>query len=74
MVLTMYDSRFKLANDVLRELYGYFPSKIFRSVIPRSVRLSEAPSYGQSIMAYDPKSKGAKAYERLAREFLIHTS
>jgi len=74
VVLTMYDSRFKLANDVLRELYGYFPSKIFRSVIPRSVRLSEAPSYGQSIMAYDPKSKGAKAYERLAREFLIYTS
>lgn len=70
VVLTMYDSRFKLANDVLRELYSYFPSKIFRSVIPRSVRLSEAPSYGQSILQYNPKSKGAKAYERLAREFL----
>lgn len=74
VILTMYDSRFKLANDVLRELYSYFPSKIFRSVIPRSIRLSEAPSYGQSILQYNPKSKGAKAYERLAKEFLFLTS
>lgn len=70
VVLTMYDSRFRLANDVLRELYSYFPNKIFRSVIPRSVRLSEAPSHGQSILNYDSESKGAKAYERLAREFI----
>lgn len=70
VVLTMYDSRFRLANDVLRELYSYFPNKIFRSVIPRSVRLSEAPSHGQTILSYDPESKGAKAYERLAREFV----
>ncbi len=69
-VLTMYDRRYKLANDVLYELYRHFPNKIFRSVIPRNVRLSEAPSYGQTILSYDPKSKGAKAYERLAREFL----
>lgn len=73
-VLTMYDARFKLANDVLRELYRYFPNKIFRSVIPRNIRLSEAPSYGQTILAYDPKSKGARAYERLAKEFLYYTS
>lgn len=73
VVLTMYDSRNRLANDVLRELYSYFPNKIFRSVIPRSVRLSEAPSHGQSILHYDPSSKGAKAYERLAREFVYLT-
>jgi chromosome partitioning protein len=70
VVLTMYDSRNRLANDVLQELYRYFPKKIFRSVIPRSVRLSEAPSHGKSILHYDPSSKGAKAYERLAREFI----
>ncbi len=73
-VLTMYDKRFKLANDVLMELYKYFPNKIFRSVIPRNIRLSEAPSHGKTILSYDPKSKGAKAYERLAKEFVYHTS
>ncbi|MEK7653284.1 MAG: ParA family protein [Patescibacteria group bacterium] len=72
-VLTMYDRRFKLANDVLFELYRHFPDKIFRSVIPRNIRLSEAPSYGQTILNYDPKSKGARAYERLAREFVEAT-
>ncbi|MFA5029710.1 MAG: ParA family protein [Patescibacteria group bacterium] len=73
-VLTMYDKRFKLSNDILTELYRHFPGKIFRSVIPRSIRLSEAPSYGQTILGYDPKSKGGKSYERLAREFLDYTS
>jgi chromosome partitioning protein len=73
-VLTMYDKRYKLANDVLMELYKYFPNKIFRSVIPRNVRLSEAPSHGKTILDYDPKSKGAKAYERLAKEFLYQTT
>lgn len=73
-VLTMYDRRFKLANDVLYELYRHFPNNIFRSVIPRNVRLSEAPSYGKTILDYDPKSKGGKAYERLAREFLELTT
>ena len=69
-VLTMYDSRNKLSEQVMLELYKYFPDKIFRSVIPRNVRLTEAPSYGKSILHYDSKSKGAKAYERLARELL----
>lgn len=73
-VLTMYDRRYKLANDVLYELYQHFPNKIFRSVIPRNVRLSEAPSYGKTILNYDPKSKGGKAYERLAREFVDLTN
>lgn len=69
-VLTMYDSRTKLSDDVLQELYKYFPQNIFRSVIPRSVRLAEAPSFGRSIVMFDSSSKGAKAYERLAREVL----
>ncbi|MFA5946246.1 MAG: ParA family protein [Patescibacteria group bacterium] len=69
-VITMFDPRTNLANQVLQELYKHFPGKIFRSVIPRSIRLAEAPSYGKSIIHYDPLSKAAKAYERLAREFL----
>jgi len=69
-VLTMFDSRNKLSSDVLEELYKYFPNKIFRSVIPRSVRLAEAPSFGKSILHYDPSSKGGKAYERLAKELI----
>ncbi|MBU2575977.1 ParA family protein [Patescibacteria group bacterium] len=69
-VLTMYDSRQKLSEQVMHELYQYFPDKIFRSAIPRNVRLAESPSFGKSILHYDPKSKGAKAYERLAKELL----
>lgn len=70
-VITMYDSRTKLSKEVLQELYRYFPDKIFRSVIPRSVRLAEAPSFGKTILGYDPSSKAAKAYERLAKEFIL---
>ncbi len=69
-VITMFDPRTKLSQEVFSELYRYFPDKIYRSVIPRSVRLAEAPSFGKSILGYDPSSKAAKAYERLAREFL----
>lgn len=69
-VLTMYDSRTKLSEDVLQELYKYFPRNIFRSVIPRNVRLAEAPSFGRSIRMFDGGSKGAKAYERLAQEVI----
>ena len=69
-VLTMYDKRTKLSDEILQQLYQYFPNRIFRSVIPRNVRLTEAPSFGKSILEYDPKSKGAKAYERLAREII----
>ena len=69
-VMTMYDDRNKLAREVFDELYRYFPNKIFRTVIPRNSKLAEAPSFGQSIMHYDPKGKGAKAYERLARELI----
>jgi chromosome partitioning protein len=69
-VITMFDRRNKLSESVMGELYQYFPNRIFRSVIPRSVRLAEAPSYGRSILHYDPKSKGGKAYEGLAKEVL----
>lgn len=69
-VLTMFDKRTKLSDDIMRELYQYFPNNIFRAVIPRTVRLAEAPSFGKSIFQYEPKGKGAKAYDRLAREIL----
>ncbi|HAT03684.1 MAG TPA: chromosome partitioning protein ParA [Candidatus Magasanikbacteria bacterium] len=69
-VLTMFDKRTRLSTEVMSELYKYFPDNIFRSVIPRSVRLAEAPSFGKSILHYEPHGKGAKAYERLAKEVL----
>lgn len=69
-VITMYDGRTKLSDDVLHELYKYFPNNIFRAVIPRNVRLAEAPSFGRTIAHFDPGSKGARAYERLAREII----
>jgi chromosome partitioning protein len=73
-VLTMYDKRNKLSDEILHQLYQYFPNRIFRSVIPRNIRLTESPSYGRSIAEYDPKSKGAKAYERLAKEIIDLTN
>jgi chromosome partitioning protein len=69
-VITMFDKRTRLSEDVMNELYKYFPDSIFRSVIPRTVRLAEAPSFGKSILQYEPGGKGAKAYERLAQEIL----
>ena len=69
-VITMYDKRTRLSEDVMNELYKYFPNNIFRSVIPRTVRLAEAPSFGKTILQYEPSGKGAKAYEKLAREIL----
>lgn len=69
-VLTMYDKRNRLSEEVFNELYRYFPNRIFRTVIPRTVRLAEAPSHGKTILEYDPNSIGAKAYERLSREIL----
>lgn len=70
-VLTMYDSRARLSRAVLEELYKHFPNNIFRSVIPRNVRLAEAPSHGKPIADFEPHSSGARAYERLAREILF---
>lgn len=71
-VMTMYDERNRLAREVFDELYRYFPNKIFRTVIPRNSKLAEAPSFGKSILYYDPRGKGARAYERLARELAEH--
>jgi chromosome partitioning protein len=71
VVLTMFDSRTNLANDVVAEVNKHFPEQVFRSVIPRSIRLAEAPSYGLPISAYAPTSVGAVAYESLAKELLI---
>ena len=68
IVLTMYDSRTKLAEQVVAEVRRYFGSRVYDTLIPRSVRLSEAPGYGQPITSYDGASKGAKAYRALARE------
>lgn len=70
VVLTMYDPRTNLANDVVREVRRFFGDRVFQTIIPRSVRLAEAPSYGLPISAYAPHSRGAKAYAALAREIL----
>ena len=70
VVLTMYDSRTNLANDVVSEVRRYFSDRVFQSLIPRSIRLAEAPSYGQPITVYAPHSSGAEAYAALAREVL----
>jgi len=69
-LLTMYDIRTKLSNQVVEEVNGYFNDKVYKTVIPRNIRLSEAPSYGMAITDYDPKSKGAKAYEKFVKEFI----
>ena len=69
-VLTMFDKRTKLSGQVMDELYKYFPNKIFDAVVPRNVRLSEAPSHGKAISHYAPESKGAKAYSDLAKELI----
>jgi len=70
VVLTMYDGRTKLSKEVADQVRDYFGDVAFRTVIPRSVRLSEAPSYGEPIEAFDPMSRGAIAYRQLGREFL----
>ncbi|MCI8620476.1 MAG: ParA family protein [Clostridia bacterium] len=69
-VLTMYDSRTNLSNQVVKEVKSYFEDRVYKTVIPRNIKLSEAPSYGMPISVYDAKSKGAKCYEKLAKEFL----
>jgi len=69
-VITLFDKRTKLAGDVAPEIRKYFPGKVFETQIPRNVRLSESPSYGQTILEYEPHSKGAKAYRDLAQEIV----
>ena len=69
-LLTMYDIRTNLSNQVVKEVKKYFNEKVYKNVIPRNVKLSEAPSYGMPISMYDPRSKGAKSYEKFVKEFL----
>jgi chromosome partitioning protein len=70
VILTMYDPRTNLSHDVVKEVNNHFPDQVFKSVVPRSIRLAEAPSYGLPISAYSPSSVGAQAYEALAKELL----
>jgi chromosome partitioning protein len=70
VIMTMFDSRTNLSNDVVTEVHKYFPDQVFKTIIPRSIRLAEAPSYGLPISIYAPESNGAKAFASLAREVL----
>ncbi|TVR35093.1 MAG: ParA family protein [Spirochaetaceae bacterium] len=70
ILFTMYDSRTRLAQDVVQEVIGYFGKRVFRTIIPRNVRLSEAPSHGVPINQYDPECVGAQSYRKLADEVL----
>ncbi len=70
LVLTMFDTRNRLSHEISDEVRKHFPEKVFRSVIPRSVRLSESPSHGLSVLEYEPKSAGAEGYRALAAEII----
>ena len=70
VLFTMYDGRLNLTQEVAQQVKKYFPKQVFKAVIPRTVRLSEAPSYGQPINYFDKKSKGAEAYDKLAKEII----
>ncbi|AVX32299.1 MULTISPECIES: ParA family protein [unclassified Carboxydocella] len=70
VLCTMFDARTNLSLQVVEEVKKHFPEKIFKTIIPRNVRLSEAPSYGQPIITYDPRSKGAEMYQELAEEVI----
>jgi chromosome partitioning protein len=70
VIMTMYDARTRLAPQVVAEVRRFFPTRIFRSVVPRTVRLAEAPSYGQAITEYDSSGRGAHAYRELADELV----
>ena len=70
VLLTMFDGRLNLTNQVVEEVKKYFPKKVYKTTIPRNVRLSEAPSFGEPVLYYDRNSKGANAYNEFAKEFL----
>lgn len=72
VVMTMFDSRLRLANQVVDEVKNYFGEKVFSTIIPRNIRLTEAPSYSLPILLYDPNSTGAKRYIELAREVVMN--
>ena len=71
---TMYDPRTRLAQQVVKQVSAYFKSQVFATIIPRNVRLSEAPSHGQPISLYDPQCAGAKAYHTLAKELILRNA
>jgi chromosome partitioning protein len=70
VILTLFDGRTNLANQVMQEVQSYFGDKVCKTVVPRNIKLSEAPSYGEPISTYDPRSKGGIAYETIAKELL----
>jgi chromosome partitioning protein len=72
ILFTMYDQRTRLAHDVVQEVTDYFKEKVFRTIIPRNVRLSEAPSFAKPISQYDPECLGARSYQKLAEEVLLN--
>ena len=72
VVLSMYDGRTNLSMAVVDEVQKFFKGKVYTTMIPRNIKLAECPSYGQPIMVYDPKCKGAEAFEELAKEFIIN--
>ena len=75
--MTMYDNRTKLSYEVWQEVINHYPDKVFRTAIPRTIRLSEAPSFGKTIFEYDSRSLGAQAYSAFTKEvinrFLVTT-
>lgn len=72
ILFTMYDQRTRLAHDIVQEVTDYFKEKVFRTIIPRNVRLSEAPSFAKPISQYDPECLGARSYQKLAEEVLLN--
>ena len=70
VLLTMYDARTNFSNQVAQEVRKHFPGKVFQAMIPRNVRLAEAPSYGEPVTAYDRHSRGARAYRDVAEEII----
>ena len=72
ILLTMYDDRTNLTRQVAADLREFFGDRVFRTIIPRSIRLAEAPSFGKPILGYDPRSRGAESYIKLAKEILDH--
>ena len=72
ILFTMYDVRTRLAHEIVQEVTGYFKDKVFRTIIPRNVRLSEAPSFAKPISQYDPECIGARSYQKLAEEVLLN--
>jgi chromosome partitioning protein len=71
IVMTMFDSRANLANQVVNDVRNYFADVVYQTVIPRTVRLGEAPSFGKSIIEYEPSGRGAVSYRSLAEEFMV---